>query len=760
MRSPEKSAGASTKKSRTFLARKRGLNPSRGFEPLESRELLAGATPSPTFYFPAEASPTAIDAAVSKIAAYESRVKTEAFNIVPRPNIGPPPLLTPQQKPTLTLTLTQNDVSTILKRAAAATANDSAIVAVVDRGGNLLGLRVEAGVSPQITSDPAKLTFAIDGAISLARTGAFFANNTAPLTSRTIQDISQSTITQREVQSSPDVFDANSVLRGPGFVAPIGLMSHFPPRVDFTPQVDLFQIEHTNRDTTISPGTNGVIGGPGSVVRPSRFNVPTEYLPPNVRLDPINPPDSYGYISGLLPSGQPRGVATLPGGIPIFKHLGSNPNSPASLAGGVGVFFPGTTGYATEENSKLNQYGYDPNKPDLSIEAEFAAFVAAGGSPGFGAPLNKLPIGNAPAEPNIFLPSGRIDLVGITLDIVGPHGLNGPTDLVNAAKSFGFAQGNADSGVNLPVNQATATKPADTLLSGKPVQEGWLVLPHASADGLITVRDIVQMVAQGVFEANRTRAAIRLPFNNTARMTFAVSDRNGNVLGVYRMPDSTVFSIDVAVSKARNIAYYNNAALLQPIDRIPGIPAGTAITNRTIRYLSLPRFPEGIDGYPPGPFSILNDGGVNPVNGSEVGPPLPASAFQTVQGYDAFHPQTNFHDPYNPANQSGIVFFPGSQGIYKTINGVPTLAGGLGVSGDGVDQDDVVTFAASQGFRPPATIESDQYKLRGVRLVYQKFNRQPHVPIGPDNHILPEKPISPPITPMDLKALAKSGKKI
>ena len=51
------------------------------------------------------------------------------------------------------------------------------------------------------------MVFAIDGAVSLARTGAYFANDQAPLTSRTIQEISQTTITQREVQSNPDVPD-------------------------------------------------------------------------------------------------------------------------------------------------------------------------------------------------------------------------------------------------------------------------------------------------------------------------------------------------------------------------------------------------------------------------------------------------------------------------------------------------------------------------------------------------------------------------
>ena len=84
-------------------------------------------------------------------------------------------------------------------------------------------------------------------------TGAFFASNQAPLTSRTIQDISQSTITEREVDSNPNITDPNSTVRGPGFVAPVGVNGHFPPNVASTPQGDLFEIEHTNRDGTFAP---------------------------------------------------------------------------------------------------------------------------------------------------------------------------------------------------------------------------------------------------------------------------------------------------------------------------------------------------------------------------------------------------------------------------------------------------------------------------------------------------------------------------
>ena len=60
-------------------------------------------------------------------------------------------------------------------------------------------------------------------------------------------------------------------------------------------------------------------------------------------------------------------------------------------------------------------------------------------------------------------------------------------------------------------------------------------------------------------------------------MVFAVTDRTGEVLGLYRMPDATVFSIDVAVAKARNVAYYADPTQLKPVDQVPGIAAGHGV---------------------------------------------------------------------------------------------------------------------------------------------------------------------------------------
>ena len=70
----------------------------------------------------------------------------------------------------------------------------------------------------------------------------------------------------------------------------------------------------------------------------------------------------------------------------------------------------------------------------------------------------------------------------------------------------------------------------------------------------------------------------------------------------------------------------------------------------------------------------------------DIIPALPNAFRKVVQGYDAFHPDSNFHEKVNIANQNGIVLFPGAVPLYKFINGQKVLVGGLGVSGDGVDQ--------------------------------------------------------------------------
>jgi len=228
-------------------------------------------------------------------------------------------------------------------------------------------------------------------------------------------------------------------------------------------------------------------------------------------------------------------------------------------------------------------------------------------------------------------------------------------------------------------------------MAGNLPPEGALVGPSPGTSGL-TQADVQAIISQAVATAQTTRAVIRLPSGSRTRMTIAVSDLDGTILGLHRMPDATVFSIDVAVAKARNVIYFSGPAGSADLT---GVPDGTAVTNRTIGFAAQPLFPPGIDGSNAGPFFNLF---------------LADLAHPCTQGSQAVSP-----------NQNGVVFFPGSLPLYK--NGV--LVGGLGVSGDGVDQDDYVTNAGAQNFAAPTTIRADQVMIDSVRLPYLKFPRNP-----------------------------------
>ena len=604
------------------------------------------------------------------------------------------------------------DVTQLLNRASVASPSNNAIIAIVDRNGNILGVRQEQDVINTI-SDPATLAFATDGAVSLARTAAFFANDTAPLTSRTIEDLSQTTILQREVQANPNSTDPT--VNGPGFVAPVGIGGNFPAGVEHTPPVDLFSIEASNRVAIDAA---------------------------NAKLATLS---SYGTAAGIAGDAQNRGIATLPGGVPIFRTI----NGVSTLVGGIGIFFPGADGYATHEQGFVAGQGQSVTQrmnTNQELEAEFIALAALGGSQQAlangvcGAVIGTLG-GYAPVA-NLDLPFGHISLNGIQLAIFGSTpGNQGLEDLIEQFSPV------AGTGTNSGTSQIfdTTTTPAtiinsntdmDTKIIGTEEPDGYLVAPHTSPASSLTTAEINGIINAGIAAADKVRAAIRLGTDRTGaigtRMTFAITDPLGNVLAIYRMTDGTVFSTDVAVAKARNVSYYNDPSQLQAIDQVPTSPggplvaAGTSFTSRTFRFLAEPFFPSGVNGSDPPAFSILRDAaaaGVDQTTGENIAGPASTSAFTSVMGHDVFNPGTNFHDPNNTGNQNGIIFFPGSTALYK--NGV--LVGGLGVSGDGVDQDDIVTFLAAQGYLPNGTniTTADQVNVDGVRLPFQKFDRNP-----------------------------------
>jgi len=75
----------------------------------------------------------------------------------------------------------------------------------------------------------------------------------------------------------------------------------------------------------------------------------------------------------------------------------------------------------------------------------------------------------------------------------------------------------------------------------------------------------------------------------------------------------------------------------------------------------------------------------------------------------------------NPNLPNGITIFPGGFPLYR--DGV--IIGAVGVSGDGVDQDDLISASGSSLFPAPVPIRADQTQYRGARLPYAKFPRNP-----------------------------------
>ena len=77
-----------------------------------------------------------------------------------------------------------------------------------------------------------------------------------------------------------------------------------------------------------------------------------------------------------------------------------------------------------------------------------------------------------------------------------------------------------------------------------------------------------------------------------------------------------------------------------------------------------------------------------------------------------------------PELKNGVQTFAGGVPIYR--NGVHV--GGVGVSGDGIEQDDIIAAGGANNFAPPEPIRSDKVFVRGVRLPFLKFPPRPFLP--------------------------------
>jgi uncharacterized protein GlcG (DUF336 family) len=244
----------------------------------------------------------------------------------------------------------------------------------------------------------------------------------------------------------------------------------------------------------------------------------------------------------------------------------------------------------------------------------------------------------------------------------------------------------------------------------------------------LTAADVQTIIEHAVQQSNITRAAIRQPLGSNARVTIAVVATDGRVLGVFRQTDAPVFGFDVAVQKARTTAFYSGAnagSLLRGaglgvfVDRARAdglmLDGTVAFSDRAGGFLHRPFFPDGIDNTAAGPFSTeLAEW--SPFNVGLQLDLIKSNLLATLGG-------ANVACTSIPGLPNGIQIFPGSVPLYK--NGV--LVGGIGVSGDGVDQDDIISAAGANGYSPPVGIRSDQIFVRGVRLPFLKFPRSPNL---------------------------------
>jgi uncharacterized protein GlcG (DUF336 family) len=250
---------------------------------------------------------------------------------------------------------------------------------------------------------------------------------------------------------------------------------------------------------------------------------------------------------------------------------------------------------------------------------------------------------------------------------------------------------------------------------------------------------------------SRARAQIRQPLDSRAQVTISLVDTRGSVLGLVRSPDAPIFGIDVSLQKARTANFFSGrfaaSELLAASGEVPQFVSRTrsflgdsnaltgtfAVSDRAIGNLSRPYFPDGEVGQPNGPlsrpirqFSPFSTGLQSALVIANLGQHLQFVAGQS--GADTPRACTGLPGVAggNPRLANGIQIFPGSVPIYRGS----TLVGAIGVSGDGIDQDDMISFLGlhNAGARvggignAPAAIRSDrivvQVGSRQVRLRY------------------------------------------
>ncbi|MEO7178614.1 MAG: heme-binding protein [Allosphingosinicella sp.] len=433
-----------------------------------------------------------------------------------------------------------------------------------------------------------------------------------------------------------------------------------------------------------------------------------------------------GSAAFIGPKRSPLGLAADPGGFPLYKN--------GVLVGGIGVMADGV-------------YGFDPEVQDVDRDRE--EIIALAAATGFAAPAeiraDRISVDGTLLRFSDATPG---DLTSNPAAAPGFAAVNGSAGALVSVRGYydstpgvlaGRAYGTEASGIR-PAAGAEFSNPDAFVLSDGAGANRFPV--RAATDGALSAGDVTALLEEAFKIMSSARGQIRRPLDSRAQVSITVVDTNGAVLGLVRAPDAPIFGIDVALQKARTAAFFSSASAAATIEASPDpdvrqfIPAARtffgdsaaftgrfAFTARAIGNISRPYFPDGELGRPPGPFSrpIAE---FNPFS-TGLQSALVEADVKAHVGFLLGGPDTPAICTHSPRLANGMQIFPGSVPLYRGA----TLVGAIGVSGDGIDQDDMISFLGahnagvrlgSLGNADPAR-RSDQIVVpvgSGVRLRY------------------------------------------
>lgn len=396
-----------------------------------------------------------------------------------------------------------------------------------------------------------------------------------------------------------------------------------------------------------------------------------------------------GFVGGatvaVSPGARAEGVpltslADSPGGVPLYKN--------GELVGGIGV-----TGDSSPSNLSPAAFLLSGSTPPESSTAGFKVAADSDENVALAAQSGFRPSSNILAT-NVLLGGIRVPYVAGNAPVPPkPLPLNGAGALTAAAGSIV-----TDGAYVYAVRASPAAYPYEVRTLGgvsgevrQPIVADPLLgvsTIGTQAATRLTAAEVTGILALAAQQCNTIRAGIRLPVGTRAKVFISVvSNPNAaggtpKVLGVFRVGEATMFSWDVSVQKARTALFFSNKQM--------------AMSTRAVGYLSQRFFPPGLDGMAWGPLF-----------GFQEATSLKASPAGVYPG--------------NSNLPNGMTIFPGGLPLYR--NG--ELIGAIGVSGDGVDQDDMICASGCASFLAADAIRSDQSTYRGARLPYVKFPRDP-----------------------------------